>query len=169
MFPSGAFAWRLSEEDFLANSKVISDLKLRVGIGLTGQQDGIANYGYIARYSLANGQAQYQFGDEYYDLYRPDGYNPNLQWEQTTTYNLGLDYGILNNRISGSIDFYIKKTTDLLSEIDQSAGTNFSNKIIANIGDMENRGVEITINTQPVVNKDLSWDLGFNFTYNENE
>lgn len=169
MFPSASFAWRIKEENFLTNSNVVSDLKIRFGYGLTGQQDGIANYGYIPRYSLANGQAQYQFGSEYYDLYRPDGYNPNLQWEQTTTYNAGIDYGFLNNRISGSLDFYIKKTTDLLSEIDQSAGTNFSNKIIANIGDMENRGIEFSINTQPVVNKDLVWDLGFNVTYNENE
>jgi len=168
-FPSASFAWRLKEESFLRNVNFLDELKVRIGYGLTGQQDGIANYGYIPRYSLANGQAQYQFGSEYYDLYRPDGYNPNLKWEQTTTYNLGIDYGFLNNRITGSIDFYIKKTSDLLSEIDQSAGTNFSNKIIANIGDMTNRGVEFTINTQPVTTRNLVWDLGFNFTYNENE
>lgn len=168
-FPSAAFAWRLKEENFLKASNIFSELKLRLGYGVTGQQDGIANYGYIPRYSLANGQAQYQFGNEYYDLYRPDGYNPNLKWEQTTTYNAALDYGFLNGRITGSIDFYLKKTTDLLSEIDQSAGTNFSNKVIANIGNMENKGVEFTINTQPVRSKDLVWDLGFNITYNENE
>jgi iron complex outermembrane receptor protein len=169
MFPSGAFAWRLKEEDFLRNSTTVSDLKLRLGYGETGQQDGIGNYDYIARYSLANQQAQYQFGNRFDSLYRPEGYNPNLKWEQTATYNIGLDYGFFNNRITGSIDFYIKKTSDLLSVIDQPAGTNFTNKILANIGNMENRGVEFTINAQLVRNRDVTWDFGFNFTYNKNE
>ncbi|MDP4264801.1 MAG: TonB-dependent receptor [Bacteroidota bacterium] len=168
-FPSGAFAWRMKDENFLKNINVLSDLKLRLGYGVTGQQDGIANYSYIPRYTQANGQAQYQFGSTFYTLYRPEGYNPNLKWEQTTTYNAGLDYGFFNGRITGAVDIYLKKTKDLLSVIDQSAGTNFSNKILANIGNMENRGVEFTINTQPVRNKDLTWDLGFNITYNKNK
>ena len=169
MFPSGAFAWRLKEEDFLRNSTTVSDLKLRLGYGETGQQDGIGNYDYIARYSLANQQAQYQFGNRFDSLYRPEGYNPNLKWEQTATYNIGVDYGFFNNRITGSIDVYLKKTTDLLSVIDQPAGTNFTNKILANIGDMENRGVEFTINAQLVRNRNVTWDFGFNITYNKNE
>jgi len=169
VFPSGAFAWRLKEEDFLRNSKTVSELKLRMGYGETGQQDGIGNYDYIARYSLANQQAQYQFGNRFDSLYRPAGYNPNLKWEQTATYNLGIDYGFFNGRITGSIDFYLKKTSDLLSVIDQPAGTNFSNKILANIGNMENRGVEFTINTQLVRNRVVTWDLGFNITYNKNK
>ena len=168
-FPSAALAWRIKEEDFLKASTVISDLKLRLGYGITGQQEGINNYDYLPRYSLANGRAQYQFGNQFYSLYRPEGYYPNRKWEQTTTYNIALDYGFLNGRISGSVDFYLKKTKDLLSEIDQSAGTNFSNKIVANIGNLENRGVEVTVNTQPIRNRDLAWDLGFNVTYNENE
>lgn len=168
-FPSGAFAWRIKEEEFLKGSNTISDLKLRLGYGVTGQQDGINNYDYIPRYAVSNEQAQYQFGSTYYDMYRPAGYNPNLKWEETTTYNVGLDYGFFNNRISGTLDVYLKKTKDLLSIIDQSAGTNFSNKIFANIGNMENRGIEFTINAQPVRNKNLVWDLGFNITYNENE
>jgi TonB-linked SusC/RagA family outer membrane protein len=169
LFPSGAFAWRMKEEDFLKNSATVSDLKLRLGYGETGQQEGIGNYDYIPRYSLANQQAQYQFGDRFDSLYRPSGYNPNLKWEQTATYNIGLDYGFFNNRITGSVDFYLKKTSDLLSVIDQPAGTNFSNKILANIGDMENRGVEFSINAQLVRNKDVTWDFGFNVTYNKNE
>jgi len=169
MFPSGAFAWRLKDEEFLRNSTTVSDLKLRLGYGETGQQEGIGNYDYIPRYALANQQAQYQFGNRFDSLYRPAGYNPNLKWEQTATYNVGLDYGFLNNRITGSIDFYVKKTTDLLSVIDQPAGTNFSNKILANIGDMENKGVEFTINTQIIRNKSVTWDFGFNVTYNENK
>jgi iron complex outermembrane receptor protein len=169
LFPSGALAWRIKEEGFLKNSPTLSDLKLRLGYGKTGQQDGIGLYDYIPRYTLSNGQAQYQFGSTFYDMYRPEGYNPNLKWEETSTYNIGLDFGFLNGRISGTLDFYLKKTQDLLSIIDQPAGTNFSNKVLANIGNMENRGIELSINTQPVRNKDLSWDLGFNATFNRNK
>lgn len=168
-FPSAAFAWRIKEEDFMKDSRTFSDLKVRLGYGITGQQEGIGLYDYLPRYSQSNAQASYQLGNTFYSMYRPAGYNPNLKWEQTTTYNAGLDYGFLNGRISGTLDFYLKKTDDLLSVIDQPAGTNFSNKVIANIGSMENRGVELTINTQPVRNKNLSWDLGFNATYNKNE
>jgi len=168
-FPSGALAWRLKEESFIKNIPVISELKLRAGYGITGQQDGIGNYDYLPKYNVGNSQAQYQFGNTFYDLYRPDGYNPNLKWEQTATTNLGLDFGFFNGRITGAVDLYIKKTTDLLSVIDQPAGTNFSNKIIANIGNMENKGIEITLNTQPVKNNNLVWDLGFNVTFNKNE
>jgi iron complex outermembrane receptor protein len=169
LFPSGAFAWRMKEEDFLRDSKTVSDLKLRLGYGETGQQEGIGNYDYIPRYALANQQAQYQFGNRFDSLYRPAGYNPNLKWEQTATYNVGLDFGFLNNRLTGSVDFYLKKTSDLLSVIDQPAGTNFSNKILANIGNMENRGVEFTVNAQLVRNREVTWDLGFNITYNKNK
>jgi len=168
-FPSGAFAWRMKEENFLKTSRTISDLKLRLGYGITGQQEGIGLYDYIPRYSLSNAQAQYQFGGTFYDLYRPAGYNPNLKWEETTTYNIGFDYGFLNGRISGTLDFYLKKTEDLLSVIDQPAGTNFSNKIIANIGNMENRGVELAVNTQIIRKRELSFDFGFNATYNKNQ
>jgi TonB-dependent starch-binding outer membrane protein SusC len=169
VFPSGALAWRMKDENFLRSSKTISDLKLRIGYGITGQQEGIGLYDYIPRYSISNSLAQYQLGNQLYDMYRPSGYNPNLKWEQTETYNAGLDYGVLGNRISGTVDVYLKKTKDLLSVVDQPAGTNFSNKVIANIGNMENRGVEFTINAEPVRNQNLTWDLGFNVTYNENK
>ena len=168
-FPSAAFAWRIKDESFLRNSRTFSDLKLRLGYGITGQQEGIGLYDYIPRYTLSNAQAQYQFDTAFYYMYRPEKYNPNLKWEQTATYNVGLDYGFFNGRISGSLDFYLKKTTDLLSEINQPAGTGFGNRIIANIGDMENRGVEFTINTQLIRKKDVSLDFGFNATYNKNE
>lgn len=168
-FPSGAFAWRVKDEGFLKNSKTISDFKVRLGYGVTGQQEGIGLYNYLPRYSVSDSEALYQFGNNFYTLYRPSGYNPNLKWEQTATYNAGLDYGFFNNRITGTLDFYIKKTKDLLSEVDQPAGTNFSNKITANIGEMENRGVELAINTQIVKSRDFNVDFGFNATYNQNE
>ncbi len=168
-FPSGAFAWRVKDEDFLKNSKAISDLKVRLGYGVTGQQEGIGLYNYLPRYSISDSGARYQFGSAYYSLYRPSGYNPNLKWEQTATYNAGLDFGFASNRITGTIDVYLKKTKDLLSEVDQPAGTNFSNKIIANIGEMENRGVELSLNTAIVKSRDFNIDLGFNATYNQNK
>lgn len=168
-FPSGAFAWKIKEEDFLKDNKVVTDLKLRLGYGVTGQQDGIGNYAYLANYSLGSLTSQYQFGSSFFQPYAPSGYNPNLKWEQTETYNIGFDYGFLKNRITGSIDYYFKKTKDLLNVISQAAGSNFSNEIIANVGNMENKGVEFTINTIPVQKKDLSVEVGFNMTYNKNE
>ena len=168
-FPSAALAWRIKDEAFLRNSRFFSDMKLRIGYGITGQQEGIGLYDYIPRYTLSNSQAQYQFDTSFYYMYRPEKYNPNLKWEQTATYNVGLDFGLLSGRITGSLDFYLKKTDDLLSEINQAAGTGFGNRIISNIGSMENRGVEFTVNTQLVRNKTVSWDFGFNATYNKNE
>lgn len=154
-FPSLAFAWKIKEESFLKNSNALSDLKLRLGWGITGQQEGINYYDFLSVYSLSSPSATYQFGNTYYQGYRPGGYNPNIKWEETETSNIGLDFGFLNNRIAGSLDFYHKKTSDLLNEIPQPAGTNFSPFIIANVGDMENRGVELNINTQPIRQKDL--------------
>jgi TonB-linked SusC/RagA family outer membrane protein len=169
VFPSAALAWRMSEEGFLRNSRVVSDLKLRLGYGVTGQQDGIGYYDYISYYNLSNNTAQYQLGDIYYNLYRPGGYYADRKWEQTSTYNVGLDYGLFNNRINGSLEVYYKKTKDLLNSITQPAGTNFSNTIVANVGDMENRGVEFIVNADVIRNKELTWNVSFNATYNKNE
>jgi iron complex outermembrane receptor protein len=168
-FPSGAFAWKIKEESFLKNVKAISDLKLRVSYGITGQQDGISDYDYISYYNLSGNQAEYQLGNNFYQMYRPGGYYYNRKWEQTATTNLALDYSILNGRVSGSVEYYYKKTTDLLNQINQPAGTNFSNKIVANIGSMENRGVEFTVNLQAIRSKDVTLDLAFNATYNQNK
>ncbi len=169
VFPSIALAWKIKDEPFLRNSQTVSDLKLRLGYGITGQQDGIANYAYLATYSLSNSNASYQFGNNFYQGYRPGGFNPNLKWEQTATSNIGLDFGFLNNRITGSIDLYEKKTSDLLNNIPQPAGTNFSAFFIANVGNMTNKGIEFNINAQPVLTKNFSWDVAFNITYNENK
>ena len=168
VFPSVAFAWKIKDEGFLANVPAVSDLKLRVGYGITGQQDGIANYGYLAAYQLSQANASYQFGSSYYQGYRPAGYDPGLKWEQTATTNIGLDYGFLDNRISGSIDVYEKKTSDLLNNIPQPAGSNFTAFFVANVGNMTNKGVEFNLNLQPVRSRDLTWDVNFNITYNEN-
>ncbi|MHB1178160.1 MAG: SusC/RagA family TonB-linked outer membrane protein [Daejeonella sp.] len=168
VFPSAAFAWRISQEGFMKNSKSISDLKLRVGYGITGQQEGISNYSYLGNYALSNNTAQYELGGVFYNLYRPSAYNPNLKWEETSTINAGIDYGFAGNRISGSVDYYKKKTKDLLNVITQPAGTNFINEFIDNVGNMENEGVELVLTTAAVSRPGFKLDLGFNATYNKN-
>ena len=169
LFPSAAVAWKLKEESFLKKSSFVNDLKIRASYGITGQQDGIGYYDYISYYNLGSGTAQYQFGNTFYSVYRPGGYYYNRKWEQTTTANLALDFAILNNRVSGTIEAYQRTTDDLLNEINQPAGTNFSNKIVANVGSMENKGIEVTLNLQPIKSKDLNWELSLNATYNKNK
>ena len=168
IFPSAAAAWKLNEESFLRNSKTITDLKLRIGYGVTGQQDGIGFYDYISYYNLSTATAQYQFGNTFYQMFRPGGYYFNRKWEQTANSNIAVDFGLFNGRVSGTVELYKKETTDLLNEINQPAATNFSNKIVANVGSMENKGVEITLNLQPIKRKDFVWDLSFNATFNQN-
>lgn len=168
VFPSAAFAWRISEEGFMKSGKTFSDLKLRLGYGITGQQEGISNYSYLGNYALSNNTAQYELGGVFYNLYRPSAYNPNLKWEETATINAGLDFGFAANRVTGSLDFYKKKTTDLLNVITQPAGTNFINEFIDNVGNMENEGVEFVLNTAAVDKPDFTLDFGFNATYNKN-
>lgn len=167
-FPSVAVSWKMKEESFLKNSKVISDLKLRLGYGITGQQDGIGNYAFLSTYSLGGQNSLTQFGNAYYNTYAPSGFYPDLKWEQTTGYNIGVDYGFINNRISGSVDFYLKRTKDLLNSVSQPAGTNFSAYVLANVGNMDNKGVEFNLNLVPVKSKNLTWDVNLNATYNKN-
>lgn len=169
IFPSLAVAWTASNESFLKDHATISDLKFRVGYGVTGQQDGIDNYGYLASYQLSEPNASYQFGDSYYRMYRPSGYVSSIKWEETTTTNIALDYGFWNQRITGSLEFYQKDTKDLLARVPQAAGTNFSAFAVQNIGDMENRGVEFNISAQMIKKTDFSWDLAFNITRNKNK
>lgn len=168
-FPSGAFAWNIAEEPFLKGSKVLSSLKLRVGYGETGQQEIGNDYAYIANYTLGTQTAQYQFGSNFYQVNRPVGYDANIKWETTSTTNAGIDFGFLNGKISGSIDYYNKETEDLLSFIDVPAGTNFTNRIFTNVGDMNNKGVEFVLNANILKKNKLTWDMGFNVTYNKNE
>jgi len=172
-FPTVSAAWKL-REDFFKNSNTISDLKLRGSWGVTGQQDiggtgGSFNplYPYLPVYSLSNVAAQYQFGSTYFNYLRPGAYDPNIKWETTTTANIGLDFGFLNNRISGSVDYYSRQTKDLLSLVPQAPGRNFDIQITSNIGKMESSGLEFTLNTVPIKTKDLTWDLGFNLSYNK--
>lgn len=168
-FPSAAFTWRVKEEAFLKNSKTLSDLKIRLSYGETGNKDGIGNYTYLPNYSSSVDQAQYQMGDNFYHLYSPLPYDKDLRWESTTTYNAGLDYGFLNGRIYGSVDVYYKKTKDLLSTVEIPIGTNFSNQLLTNVGNMENKGIEASINIAVLKGDKVNWDIGFNLSYNKNK
>ena len=164
-FPSVALAWRMSEEGFLKEIETLSNLKLRLGYGLTGQQE-IGDYEYIARYALSDLTAQYQLGDAFYQAWRPSGYDSNRKWEETATTNVGLDFGFLNNRLSGSIDLYHKDTKHLLNNIDLPMGSNFTNMIVKNIGSMINNGYEFSLNVVAVSQKDVQWEVGFNISHN---
>lgn len=168
VFPAASAAWLISEEKFLKNSKVVNMLKLRAGWGMTGQQDGIGDYAYIGNYFQGATNAQYAFGGQYYQVLRPAGFDANLKWETTTSYNFGLDFGFKNDRFSGSLDVYQKDTKDLLATVPVPAGTNFTNEILTNVGAMQNRGLEISVNTGIIAKKDMRLDWSINGTYNQN-
>jgi TonB-dependent starch-binding outer membrane protein SusC len=171
LFPSAALAWRIKDETFLSNVSVLSDLKLRAGFGQTGQQDVGSNYfPYLATYTSSDTQTQYQLGynadgtPRFYTTARPNAYDGNIKWESTTTINLGLDFGFFDDKLTGSVEVFQKKTTDLLNFIQIPNGVNFSNFLLTNVGNMENQGVEVTLKAMPVSTKDFTWNIGANFT-----
>ncbi|MCI1779812.1 MAG: TonB-dependent receptor [Bacteroidales bacterium] len=168
-FPSAAFAWKINDEPFMKNSEFISNLKLRLSYGETGQQDISSDYPYLSTYTASYNEARYRFGNDWLTTYRPDGYDPNIQWETTATYNLGIDFGFFKDRITGSVDVYKRYTRNLLNEISVPAGSNFTNTIYTNIGKMKNEGFEFSFNSIPVSTSDLNWNIGFNFTWNKSE
>ena len=168
-FPSFAFAWRVNEENLFKQIDWLSDLKLRLSWGMTGQQEGIGDYNYFAIYEMNKGNESYYpiAGDG--SLARPKAYDPNLKWETTTSYNVGLDWGILKQRLTGSIDWYYRKTNDLLNNATVPAGANFRNQVMSNIGSMYNMGVETSLHWLAVNAKDFNWTMDYNFTYNYNK
>ena len=164
-FPSIALGWNIARENFLKDNKVLTNLKLRVSYGVTGQQDGIGNYTYLPVYTYGQTGAEALFGNEYIKTYRPEAYVSNLKWETTDSWNFGFDFGLWENRISGSCDFYTRKTKDLLATVPSAAGTNFTKSILTNAGNVDSHGIEITLNATPVKTKDWQWDLSYNFTW----
>jgi iron complex outermembrane receptor protein len=170
LFPSLAVAWRIKDEEFLQNVSVLSDLKLRAGYGVTGQQDiPNAYYPYLAVYRASNPLAQYQLGNTFYTTLRPEPYDANIKWEETTTYNIGLDFGFFNDNLTGSIELFQKNTSDLLNNIAIANGVNFSNFLTTNVGSMENRGIEVSLNAMPIAKENMSWNVGVNFTSIDSE
>ena len=172
-FPSVALGWKINEEAFLKNVKWIYELKLRLGWGKTGQQDGIGDYNYFASYNVntTNVDGRYPLAGLNDDglMYRPNAYNQDLKWETTTTTNVGLDFSVLNNRFSGSVDYYYRKTTDLINDASVSAGSNFRNMVRSNIGSLKNSGIEVALTVRPIQTTDWQWEISTNFTYNKNE
>ena len=170
VFPSAALAWRISEENFMKNVDWLSNLKLRLGWGITGQQNiNQGDYPSIATYHTNQHGSLYMFGNNVIIPITPKGYAPQIKWEETTTYNIGLDFGFLGNRINGSIDVYQRKTKDLLNKVPVASGTNLTNYLLTNVGDMENKGIEGALNVVPIEQKDLRLEIGFNITYNKNK
>lgn len=169
LFPSAGLAWKLKNESFLKDVDVVSDLKLRLGWGITGQQEIGEDFPAQANYDLSEKGSYYMIDGRYLPTLRPLSYDPFIKWEETTTYNVGLDYSFADNRISGSIDAYKRVTDDLLNEITNASGANFSNRIYTNVGSLENQGIEFNVNLRAISQKDISLEFGFNATYNHQE
>lgn len=168
-FPSVALAWKIKDESFLRNIKAVTDLKLRLGWGITGQQDIGNDYPAMALYRQASEGSYYYINGEFIPTLRPDAYDPDIKWEETTTMNIGLDFGFVNDRITGSVDLYNRVTDDLLNSVPIPSGSNFSNTLLTNVGSLKNNGVELALNFIPVSTTDMLLSIGFNATYNVNE
>lgn len=165
VFPAAALAVKILDED----RPVFNSLKLRLGYGITGQQEIGDYYAYLARYVYGNESARYQFGEDFVTTIRPNGYDADIHWEETETYNAGLDFSIIRDRLAGTLEVYKRNTTDLLNEVPVPAGTNLTNFITTNVANMENYGVEITLNTTPIMKNKVRWDFSVNAAYNEGE
>ena len=168
-FPSLALGWKLKEENFLKDVAWLHDLKLRLGWGITGQQNIGEDFYYVPLYNAGDDYAQYPFGNDYFHTLRPNVFNPDLTWEKTTTWNAGLDFAFLNGRIDGSVDYYYRKTKDLIATVDVAAGMNLNNQMKKNIGSLENKGLEFTLNARPIQTRDFTWQLSYNVMWNDNK
>ncbi|MEN8247761.1 MAG: TonB-dependent receptor [Bacteroidota bacterium] len=167
-FPSAAVAWRILNEDFAEGlTGIFSELKFRVGYGVTGNQE-IPDYRYSTFYKYGQPSASYQFGDEYVLTLRPKGVDPDIKWEETNSTNFGVDASMLDGRLQYSLEYYIKNVNDLLFEVAVPAGSNLSDKVLTNIGQVENKGFEVTMNYVLFNRADFNWDLGMNFATNTN-
>ena len=170
-FPSVALAWNVSNENFLKDNKTLNELKLRFGYGEVGNVNGLGDYLFLTNYTRSQDGASYQLGDAFYQTYRPGVTNKNLRWEIGNTLNAGIDFGLLDNLITGTLDVYRKQTKDLIAETTIDPFTNFKNRVNANVGDMENKGIELGLTITPIRNieKNIRWSFNYNIAYNENK
>ena len=171
VFPAVALGWKINDEAFLKDaSGWLSELKLRLGWGQTGQQDVGSYDNYTPTYNISQPGSYYTNGTGgWLTPYFPNGINPDLKWETTTTWNIGIDYGFMNNRINGSLELYLRNTKDLLSTVEVPAGSSTVNRLPQNIGSMRNYGIEFAINAKPVVTENFTWTLSYNVGWNHNE
>lgn len=164
-FPSAALAWNVKEESFLKNNDKISALKFRIGWGVTGQQEGIGDYGYQSNFFYGDSAARYQLGNQYFIVARPQAYDENLKWEETESRNAGVDFNLFKNRLGFTFDYFDKDTRNLLAVVPAPAGTNFSNELLTNVGSLKNRGLEFGVNATPISRSGFTLDLNYNLTY----
>ena len=171
VFPAAAFAWKILDEDFMKGNTTFSDLKLRLGYGTTGQQDltNNNNYPYQSVFVRSDASSQYEFGNNFYYTLRPSAYDAGIKWESTTTSNIGIDFGFFGNRLTGSIDAYYKKTSNLLNVVNVPVLTNFASTLLENIGSMQNAGGELSLHAIIVQQKDWRWQMGYNISFNKNK
>ncbi len=164
-FPSVGLGWRVHEEAFMKNVKWLNNLKLRVSYGETGQQEIGNNYGYMPVYNLSNPGAYYLMDGTYIPMYRPQAYIEDLKWESTASWNYGFDLSVLDSRLNFSFDYYTRKTKDLLAEVPVPVGANFNSRMTTNVGNVDSKGVEMSVSATPVQTNDLTWDVSFNATW----
>lgn len=164
-FPSVGLGWTVSNEKFLKDNKVLSNLKIRASYGVTGQQEVGGNYNYLPVYTYSATGAEAYVNGSWIKTYRPEAYVSNLKWETTDSWNVGFDFGFINNRISGSFDFYTRKTKDLIATVPAAAGTQFGKTVTTNVGNVDSHGIEVTLNATPIQTKDWEWNVSYNFTW----
>ena len=167
-FPSLAAAWNLHKEGFMSDS-FFDELKLRAGYGEVGNVNGLGDYRFLTQYVGSQSTANYQFGSSFYQTYRPEPINTELRWEVGRTTNIGLDYAILDGKLSGSVNAYMKETKNLIASSSVDPFTNFGNRIDANIGDMENKGIELSFDYTPIQNENFEWSINYNISFNDNK
>ncbi|SKB38580.1 iron complex outermembrane recepter protein [Salegentibacter holothuriorum] len=169
VFPAFSIGWKLQNENFLATSNVINQLKIRAGYGVTGNQEIGPNYGYFGVYNPSVGGVRYQFGNQFYNTLRPEAFDSDLKWEELKTYNVGVDYGLFNNRISGTVEAYYRETEDLLATVPVPAGANLTDLLVTNVGSTVSKGLEFAINGAIIQQEDFNWDVNYNITFQDLE
>lgn len=161
-FPSLSASWNIHRESFLVDSKHISNLKLRAGYGVTGNQEIGSNYAYLGIYTPGQPSASIQFGDGFINTLRPQGFDENLKWEETQQYNVGLDFGFFNNRVNLSVDGYYRETKDLLAEVPVPSGSNLTDFLTTNVGETRSRGLEFNLDFDLFKTQDFNWSINTN-------
>ncbi|WP_298524386.1 SusC/RagA family TonB-linked outer membrane protein [uncultured Christiangramia sp.] len=168
-FPAASIGWKIHNEEFLESSRVLNELKLRGGYGETGNYEIGRNYGYLGLYTPSQGGARYQFGNEFISTIRPEEYDEDLKWESLINYNAGIDFGLFDNRLSGSVDGYYRETKDLIATVPVPAGANLSDQLLTNVGTTVSKGIEIGLSGDIARSEDFNWTLGYNISFQELE
>ncbi|TVZ25313.1 iron complex outermembrane receptor protein [Gillisia sp. Hel_I_86] len=168
-FPSVSVGWKIMNESFMENSNVFSNLKLRAGYGITGNQEIGPNYGYLGIYTPSQNGAKVQFGNTFISTLRPEEFDENLKWEELKTSNIGLDFGFFDNRVSGSVDAYYRETKDLLATVPVPAGANLSDLLTTNVGETVSRGIEVGLDAAIVRKEDFNWNVNYNISFQDLE